>query len=655
MYRYGRGIRFLSSMSMVNKTKWDPIVSLELNHQTLVLLEKCSSIDHFRQILGQMMRIGLVGETFPMSRLILYSAVSHPENLDMAILLFTYFTPHPNLFIYKTMISALSSSSRLAYVVYKSMLWSSIWPEKQILLYLLKAAKHISEAKQIHCHAIVMGLVSYDYFQNSLLKMYVKNGKMDLALKVFLCRPNSDVASFNIMIDDRAKKGKSLEALKMYHEMVGLGLEPDEFTILDLLICCGQLADVRLGKSVHAWMERRKHISPSNFVLGNALLHMYVKCKEIELARRTFDALRVKDIVSWNTMLEGFANVGELESARNLFNLMPYRDIVSWNSLICSYAQNDDLMMMTKLFKDMVAENVMPDYVTMTIVVTVAAEVGALDQGRWIHGMVVRMGMKINAILGSALINLYWKCGNVERAFMVFRELTEKDVIVWTTMITGFAFHGYGRKALELFSEMQEEVMPNKVTILAVLTACVHCGLVDEGLEIFSSMKGNYGIEPGIEHYGCLVDLLGRSGRLTEAKDVIAKMPMKPSPSICGAILSACRAQGNVEMAEIAWRELLKLEPEKEGGYVLLSNIYAASKKWSFSDRIREVMESRGVKKTAGCSSIAVDAVLHDFIATDKRHPRWLDMQSILYFLNSEMRLHTDFPQDFWLPFMATS
>ncbi|KAK0602087.1 hypothetical protein LWI29_030209 [Acer saccharum] len=288
----------------------------------------------------------------------------------------------------------------------------------------------------------------------------------------------------------------------------------------------------------------------------------------------------------------------------------------------------------------MVAENVMPDNVTMTILIVVAAEVGELNQGRWIHGMVVRTGMKINAFLGSALINLYWKCGSIEKAIMIFRDITEKDVTVWTTMITGFAFHGYGRRALELFSEMQEEEMPNKVTILAVLTACVHCGLVDEGLELFSSMKENYGIEPRIEHYGCLVDLLGRSGRLTEAKDVIDKMPMKPSQSIWGAMLSNCRAHGNVEMAEIAWRELLKLEPGKEGGFVLLSNIYAANKKWSFSDKIREVMENRGVKKTAGCSSIVVDGVLYDFVAENKRHPRWLKMQSIIYFMNSEMRLH---------------
>lgn len=283
------------------------------------------------------------------------------------------------------------------------------------------------------------------------------------------------------------------------------------------------------------------------------------------------------------------------------------------------------------------------------------AEVGAIDQGRWIHGVVVRMGTMMDEFLGSVLIDMYCKCGSIERALTVFREVREKDVTVWTTMITGLAFHGHGRKALELFSEMHGEVTPNEVTFVAVLTACSHCGLVDEGLELFNSMKENYGIEPRIEHYGCLVDLFARSGRLAQAKDVIEKMPMAPSRSIWGAILSSCRTHGNLEMAEIASRELLKLEPEKEGGYVLLSNIYAATKKWSYSDKIRDIMESRGVKKTAGCSSVVVDGINHDFVAADKQHPRWLDIQSTLISLNSEMRLAADFSVKFILRFLEVS
>ncbi|KAK9292749.1 hypothetical protein L1049_020729 [Liquidambar formosana] len=648
MHRYGRGVRFLGSASTSKRTNWDPTVSLALEHPTLVLLEKCSTRDHFKQILAQMMRIDLVGQTFPMSRLILSSAITHPENLDMAILLFDHYTPRPNLYIYNTMISALSFSLTKSFALYNSMLWSCIYPDRHTLLYLLQASRCLLEVKQIHCNAIVMGLFSYGYLQNTLLKMYLEYGQLGFAHQVFQQMPSPDAVSFNIMIVGYAKKGCSLEALELFREMLGLGLEPDEFTMLGLLICCGRLGDAQLGRSVHGWMGRRNLITFRNLILGNALLDMYVKCKELEPAQRIFNAFAEKDIISWNTIIAGYAKGGELERAHTFFDDMPSRDLVSWNSLIAGYAQRSDYMMVRRLVSGMVAENFRPDNVTVINLVSAAAEIGALDEGKWIHGWVFRMQLEVDAFLGSALINMYCKCGSIAKALMVFRGVTEKDVTVWTTMISGLAFHGYGSRALELLSEMQEYVMPNQVTFVAVLTACSHSGLVDQGLKIFNSMKENFGIEPGVEHYGCVVDLLGRAGRLAEAKDVIEKMPMKPSQSIWGALLSGCKARGNVEIAEIALTELLKLEPEKEGGYVLLSNIYAASGRWSYSDKIREIMETQGVKKTAGCSSVVVDGVIHEFVAADKRHPSWVEIQSILISLKCRMKFGADFPSDFF-------
>lgn len=440
------------------------------------------------------------------------------------------------------------------------------------------------------------------------------------------------------MIVGYARKEYFLEALQLFYKMMDLGLKPDDFTILGLLMSCGGIGDARLGMSVHAWIERRETIT-SNLILVNALLDMYVKFNKLETAQNIFNALEEKDIVSWNTMTAGYAKVGNLELAHNFFKQMPRRDLVSWNSLISGYAKRGEYDMVIKVFHNMVTENVRPDNITLVNLVSAAAEIGALDKGKWMHGLILRMQMKIDAFLGSALIDMYCKAGSLERAFLVFRELTEKDVTVWTTLITGFAFHGHGRKALDLFSEMQRFLLPNGVTIVAVLTACSHSGLVEEGLSIFNSMKKKFDIDPGIEHYGCLVDLFCRSGRLVEAKDVIENMPIQPSRSIWGAMLSACRVHGNMELAEIASTELLKLEPEKEGGYILLSNIYAACGRWSSSDKIREIMETKGVKKTAGCSSVVVDGVIHDFVAADKRHPRWEDLFHILLCLKSEMKL----------------
>lgn len=644
MYQYGRGIRLLNSASMSSRTLWDPTVALELNHPALALLEKCSTRYHFKQILGQMMRTCLIGQTFPMSRLLTFSAISYPDNLDMAILLFNHYTPYPNLYIYNCMISAVSFSKGQSFALYNSMLHSEIYPDKHTLLHLLQASECVSDAKQIHCHAIVTGLLSQGYLQNTLIKMYLEKGQTLLAHQIFHDLPRPDTVSFNIMIVGYAKKGYYLEALKLFYEMMGLGLKPDDFTILGLLVCCGLSGDARLGMSVHAWIERRKAITCSNLILSNALLDMYVKLNKLETAQNIFNALLEKDIVAWNTMTAGYAKVGNLELAHNFFKQMPRRDLVSWNSLISGYARMGDYVRVIKVFNNMVRENVRPDSITLVNLVSAAAEIGALDQGKWMHGLILRMQMKIDAFLGSALIDMYCKAGSIERAFMVFRGLAEKDVTTWTTMITGFAFHGYGRTALDLFSEMQRVVLPNWVTLVAVLTACSHSGLVEEGLSIFNNMKKMFDIEPGVEHYGCLVDLLGRSGRLVEAKHVIEKMPIKPSRNMWGAMLSACRAHGNMELAEIASTELLKLEPEKEGGYVLLSNIYAACGRWSYSDEIREIMEIRGVKKTAGCSSLIVDGVIHDFVAADNRHPRWADIFVILQCLKREMKLDgTDF------------
>lgn len=651
-HRYGRSlIRLLSSVSASrsssSKILWDPTVALELNHQALILLEKCSSRNHFKQILAQIMRIGLIGQTFPMSRLLLFSAISLPENLDMATLLFNHYTPYPNLYIYNTMISALSFSKTRSFSLYNSMLHSGIYPDKNTLLYLVQASEFVSEVKQVHGHAVVTGFFSHGYLKNSLIKLYLEKGSKGLAHKVFCEMSIPDVVSFNIMIIGNAKEGFCSEAIKLFHEMASLGLKPDEFTMSGLTVSCGLLRDTKLGKSVHAWIERRRVSSSLNLILGNALLDMYVKCKELDFALNVFNGLvDKKDIVSWNTMISGCAKAGELELALSMFNEMPRKDIVSWNSLMAGYSQRGDYKMVMNLFDRMVAENVRPDNITMVCLVSAAAETGALEQGKWIHGLIVRMQLKVDAFLGSALIDIYCKCGSLERALLVFQGVTKKDVTIWTTMITGLAFHGHGNKALDLFFEMQQDVMPNDITFVAVLTACTHSGLVDEGLNIFDSMMTKFGIEPGVEHYGCLVDLLGRSGRLTEAKDVIEKMPMKPSRSIWGAMLSACRACGNMELAEIASRELLNLEPEKEGGYVLLSNIYASYEKWNHSDMIRDAMESRGVKKTAGCSSVIIDGLVHNFIASDLRHPRWPDIFSILQCLNSEMRLDDDFPLD---------
>ncbi|GAB2218813.1 hypothetical protein Drorol1_Dr00002045 [Drosera rotundifolia] len=651
MRRHGNGcIRFFTSSTHRTPPppipSWDPTRSLNLNHPTLHLLETTNSRTQFKQIIAQMMKNpDLITLTFPMSRLIHFSATSHPENLDLAITLFDHFTPNPNLFIYNTIISASSSSycPSLAFRVFGDML-NRVWSDKNTVLSLVRACGCVFEAKMVHCFAIVNGFVGFVYVGNSLMKFYMVEGEVGIARKVFDRMPERDPVAFNIMIVEYAKRGCVVEAVEVFLRMVESGVESDEFTMLGLLVCCGQSGPVRIGKLVHGWIVRRSSVLESNLILGNALLDMYVKCKELGLARRVFDLMKERNAISWNTIIAGCAKVGELELASNFLYEMPKRDLVSWNSLVAGYAQQGDCSTIKRLLKEMMAENIKPDEWTTVNLMSAAAESGEFHLGISVHGWLVRMQKTVDVFLTSALIEMYSKCGKIQKAFRIFREATRKDVALWTAMISGFAFHGHGHRALDLFIEMQNSTMPNHVTLVAVLSACSHSGLVHEGLEIFDSMKEKYDIEPRMEHYGCLVDLLVRSGRLKHAMKIIENMPMKPGRSIWGSVLGACNGdESTVEIAKLASSELLKLEPEKEGGYVLLSNIYASCGKWAHSDEVREAMETQGVKKTAGSSSLVVDGVKHDFWAADTRHQRWPDVQSVLFHLQSQMSLRHEF------------
>ncbi|KAJ0237074.1 Pentatricopeptide repeat-containing protein [Hirschfeldia incana] len=646
-----RGVRFFTTERKRKATTWDPLHSLELNHPSLVLLERCNSRHQFKQILANIMRINLICDAFPMSRLILFSAITYPENIDLAKLLLRNFTPNPNVFVYNTMISSSAVSKKECFALYESMIRQSLCPDRQTFLYLMKVTNFLSEVKQIHCHITVSGVLSEGnnyYLWNYLVKLYMELGGSGFAEKVFDEMPERDVTSFNTMIVGYAKKGYCLEAMKLYYKMVGVGIEPDEYAVLGLLVCCGRLSDVRLGRGVHGWIERRKPGSSSNLILWNAVLDMYFKCRECGLAKRVFGMMTKKDTCSWNTMVGGFVKLEDMEAAREVFDQMPRRDLVSWNSLLLGYSKKgcDQRAVRELVYEMLIVEKVVPDRVTFVSLVSGAANNGELSQGRWAHGLMIRMRLEIDAFLGSALVDMYCKCGSIERTSMVFKTVAEKDVTLWTTMITGTAFHGDGKQALQLFEDMQEEgVTPNKVTLLAVLTACSHSGLVEEGIHVFNHMKEKFGFDPETEHYGSLVDLLCRAGRVEEAKEIVQKkMPVRPSQSMWGSLLSACRGGEDIETAEMALTELLKLEPEKEGGYVLLSNIYAAARRFGYSDKTREAMESRGVKKVAGYSSVVGVEGVHSFVATEKQnHPRWLEIRGVLHHLCDEMSSNLDF------------
>lgn len=499
--------------------------------------------------------------------------------------------------------SSRASTRRLA-GLYRSMLSSSVLPDEQTFLALMKSVECLSLGRQVHAHVVVRGLHERVYLRNSLIKMYIDAGDVEMAELMFSSTLALDTVSCNIMLSGYVNEGCSLKALQFFREMASRGIAVDQYTAVALLTCCGSLKNVLLGRSVHGVIVRRMDARDCSLILLNTLLDMYAKCGKMNVAMRVFGEADEKDGISSNTMVSGFANAGMLDLASKFFSEAPSRDLISWNALLAGYARYKRFNEVMDIFHHMLASCVNPDKVTAVTLISAAAGKGSLNHAKSIHGWVVKAFGHHDAFLASALVDMYCKCGNVKVAQSVFEKALDKDVTLWTAMISGLAFNGHGTEALNLYWKMQAEaVAPNGVTLLAVLSACSHTGLLDEGCRIFDSMKQRYSIEPGIEHFGCMVDLLARSGRLTDALALARRMPMRPSRSIWGSILNASLACQNTEVAEMASKELLHLDPEGECGYVLLSNLYASEGHWNHRDKVRQNMEKKGVRKSAGASN----------------------------------------------------
>ncbi|PQQ20230.1 pentatricopeptide repeat-containing protein [Prunus yedoensis var. nudiflora] len=310
---------------------------------------------------------------------------------------------------------------------------------------------------------------------------------------------------------------------------------------------------------------------------------------------------------------------------------MPEKNLFSWNIMINGHVEDSNYDEAFLLFREMQLKGEKGDKVTMVSLLLACSHLGALELGKWLHAYIEKEKIEVDVALGTTLVDMYAKCGSIDGASEVFRKLPEKDVMTWTALISGFAMCGQGKKALEHFHEMQMSgVKPDAITFVGVLAACSHAGLVDEGISHFNSMHEVYGIQPSIEHYGCMVDILGRAGRIAEAEELIRKMQMPPDRFVLGGLLGACRVHGNLEAAERAAQQLLELDPDDDGAYVLLSNLYSSMKKWEEAKRIRELMAERNVKKAPGCSLIEVDGIVHEFVKGDSSHPQSTNIYEML-------------------------
>ncbi|KAF0906945.1 hypothetical protein E2562_013322 [Oryza meyeriana var. granulata] len=365
--------------------------------------------------------------------------------------------------------------------------------------------------------------------------------------------------------------------------------------------------------------------------LCNVMIAAYVARSEVAEARKVFDGMPVRDLVSWNTMIHGYAMRGEVGMAREIFDGTEERDAFSWSSMISAYAKSQRSKEALELWREMRAASIVPDCITLVSVVSACSDLGALAVGAEVHHFVDSNKIELDLKLGTALIDMYAKCGDIENSQRVFDGMPEKDVQTWSSMIIGLANHGLGHESLSLFSKMISEGMkPNGVTFVGVLIACTHVGLVSEGKKYFRSMSEVHGVEPTVEHYGCMVDLLGRSGHVEEARQLIRSMTFEPDAIIWRALLGACRIHKNVGIAEEAMAKLRVLDPLGDGHYVLLSNIYAQANSWEGVTEMRKTIRRDNIQRIPGRSSIEWEEKIHEFVSGDRSHPRSKEIYRML-------------------------
>ncbi|XXG74529.1 hypothetical protein AAC387_Pa07g3228 [Persea americana] len=493
-------------------------------------------------------------------------------------------------------------------------------PNHPILAVLSKSSHPQTDLRALHAHTVTSGLLLDPFAASRIVQLFLKSDP-SLARAIFHALHHPDVYTWNAMIMAHPDAHSSVIH---YFRMLQAGAPPNNYTFALLVKACVEgRTDILVAMKVHGQILKRG--VEDLLVVRNSLINMYCNMGCLKEARALFDLSSRLDLISWNSMISGYGKAGDVVSARDLFEEMPERSLVSWGAMIDGYVRKGGFLEALKLFNEMMVGGMKPDVVILVSVLKGCAQLGALDQGRWIHIYVEknRMGWERNVMLSTALIDMYAKCGCIDHALEVFNGVGEGDVVLWNAMIGGLAMHGLGQDALEMFWGMKRKgLVPNETTFVNVLCACTHAGMVERGREIFCSMKKDYGVEPQREHYGCLADLLGRAGLVREAEEVITNMPMEPQPSQWGALMAACRTHNNVKVGERVGKRLISLEPHDGGRYVLLSNVYAGASRWEDALEMRRVMEEKGAKKERGCSFIECNGVVHEFSVGDKSHPQ---------------------------------
>lgn len=490
------------------------------------------------------------------------------------------------------------------------------------LHFVLDDCETVNQIREVHAQLLRRGLGQNCYVLTKLIraltKLHVPTDTYPRLVFEQVRYPNPFL--WTAMVRGYSLQGLLPQSIAFYSCMRRAGAGPVSFTFSALFKACGDVLDVELGRQIHAQTIFIGGFA-SDLYVGNTLIDMYVKCGFLECARKVFDEMPERDVISWTELIVAYAKNGDMDSAAELFDGLPVKDMVAWTAMVTGYSQNARPREALDIFERMQNVGVETDDITLVGVITACAQLGASEYANWVLDVAERSGYgpSENVVVGSAMIDMYSKCGSVDDAYKVFEGMKERNVFSYSSMIVGFAMHGRAHAAIQLFHDMlKTDIKPNHVTFIGVLTACSHVGLVDQGRHLFATMEKYYGVAPSVDHYTCMVDLLGRAGHLEEAIELIETMPMEPTAVVWGALLGACRIHRNPDIAQVAANHLLELEPNGIGNYIVLSNIYALAGRLDEVSRMRKLMRGKGLKKNPGYSWIEIKkGEIREFFAGD--------------------------------------
>ncbi|PKU82964.1 pentatricopeptide repeat-containing protein At1g74600, chloroplastic-like [Dendrobium catenatum] len=533
---------------------------------------KCCMANISYQIHGLIFKSALY--TDPAVNAALINLYGRIGNVQMSEKVFKEGGMEVHLINWSAMISSLVQNQYFsrALELFLQMLCEDLKPDKSCISCILSIVDCIIFGEQLHSYIVKVGLVDDLLVCSSIFTMYSKCGSIGDSYELFGQMPDKDRVAWTSMISGFARHGNAKEAFQLFREMILEGIKPDDMALSAAFTACNSQIFLDKGKEIHGFSFR--HGLSIATVIGSSTISMYSKCKDIESARRVFAYIQCKDQILWS-------------------------------SLISAYSTNNKSEEAILDFHRMTTTGLEIDHITCSSVLVACAQLFRPILGTQIHGQAIKAGLILHNSVASSLLTLYAKCGIISECRKLFDGIQNPDLTTWTTMIEGYARHGRAKEALETFDLMKNNGMkPDSVTFVSILSACSHNGLVNEGFFYFESMSSDYGIEPETRHYSCMVDLLGRAGRLKEAVDLIDRMPTEPGLLVWSTLLGACRVYGDEEIGGLAKKKVLDFESPDSGAHIAASNMSADIGDWEQVVRIRSSMKGFGMKKEPGWSAL---------------------------------------------------